>query len=508
LSKNSRLAAIDNQAVNAVTPLPGYTGPIYKTPTGVNVVCASSIANPNDGCIPVNLLGLNSISAEALAKYYKDQWQTREIGQHVVSANLRGTVFEGWAGPIGAAIGAEWREDTAEGQTDPLTLAGLFAAPQTTALPRIKRDVKEAYIETSIPLLSDLPFVKSLTIDGAKRWTHYSTSGDASTWKAGLVYETNDQIMVRVTQSSDIRAPTAAELNPNTTQTNLPLPDPFVNNSSHLIATINGGNPNLSLEEAVTRTGGVVLKPSFIPGLRLSSDYYLIKVAGAIDALSAGTIMTACASQNLLCNLITFSGAPKASLVSTVFANFQNLSTLRAEGVELVASYNFEALGGNVDLSLNGNYIMDLRSVGATGLVTKLDGVTGNAGSLTNVLGVPQYKLDAVATFARNNWSVTAHGRYVPESLLDPLKIGPDDARYNINLPNSTEINRVDGGFQLDLAGTISPEAEIFGAKMQLYGSVNNVFDAEPPEQLRLFGNPLHFDPIGRAFRVGVRSNW
>ncbi len=508
LSKHTRLAAIDNQAINAVTPPAGYTGPIYQTPTGAPVICNSSVTNPADGCIPVNLLGANSISPAAIAKYYGDEWQTRDIGQNAFAANLGGTIWEGWAGPIGGAIGAEYREDSAEGSIDPLTAAGVFAAPQVTALPKIDRNVKEAYIETSIPLLRDVPFAKNLTIDGSKRWTNYSTSGDASEWKAGLVYEPDDQVLLRLTQSSDIRAPTAAELNPNTIQTNLPLADPFVGNSQHIVATINGGNPNLNLEEAVTRTGGVVVKPHFIPGLRLSSDYYLIKVGQAIDALSASTIMTACFQQNLLCNLITFSGAPKASQVSTVFANFQNLSTLRAEGVELVADYNFDALGGNFDLNVNGNYIMDLRSVGATGLITKLDGVTGNAGSLTNILGVPQYKIDAVATYSRDNWSLTAHGRYIPESILDPTKIGPDDARYNINLPNSVEENRVDSRFYLDLSGTISPTAKIFGAKMQIYGAVNNVFDTEEPDQLRLFGNPLQYDPVGRAFRLGIRSNW
>jgi outer membrane receptor protein involved in Fe transport len=508
LVKHTRLAAIDNQALNAVTPPVGYTGPVYRTPTGAPVICNSSATNPADGCIPVNILGLNSVSGAAIDKYYKDEWQTRDITQHAFAANVNGTIVQGWAGPISGAVGAEWREDSAEGSVDALTAAGLFAAPQVTALPKVLRDVTEGYVETSIPLLTDLPFAKNLTIDAAKRWTHYSTSGDASAWKAGLVYEPDEQVLVRLTQSSDIRAPTAAELNPNSIRTNLPLADPFDGNAQHLVVTVNGGNPNLNLEEADTRTGGIVLKPNFIPGLRLSSDYYLIKVSQAIDTLSASTIMSACFQQNLLCNLITFTGAPKASQVATVFANFQNLSTLRAEGVEMVANYSFKGLGGDVDLSLNGNYIMDLRSIGATGLVTKLDGVTGNAGSLTNILGVPQYKLDAVATYSRDNWSLTAHGRYVPESILDPTKIGPDDSRYNINLSNSVETNRVDSRFYLDLSGTISPTAKIFGAKMQIYGAVNNVFDTEEPDQLRLFGNPLQYDVVGRAFRLGVRSNW
>jgi hypothetical protein len=42
---------------------------------------------------------------------------------------------------------------------------------------------------------------------------------------------------------------------------------------------------------------------------------------------------------------------------------------------------------------------------------------------------------------------------------------------------------------------------------MELFGSVVNVADKEPP-RLRLYGNPVLFDGIGRRFTVGVRANW
>src|SRR5262249_42957541 len=155
--------------------------------------------------------------------------------------------------------------------------------------------------------------------------------------------------------------------------------------------------------------------------------------------------------------------------------------------------YNIDALGGNFSFQVNANYLMDLRTVGATGLVTRLDGVTGNSGSVTNIQGVAQYKLDGVVTYSRDNWSVTAHGRYIPEGILDPTKIGPDDSRYNINLPNSQNINTVDSRAYLDLSGSYTPTAKMLGGKMQIYGSINNVFDTEEPDQLRLIGNPLQF---------------
>jgi hypothetical protein len=288
----------------------------------------------------------------------------------------------------------------------------------------------------------------------------------------------------------------------------LPQPAAFGSGTKNIFV-FTGGSPTLKNEESVTKTAGLVLKPSFIPGFRISADYYNIKVAKAIDALTGAPTMTACAQFNLLCDQITFvNPANRAAGVTSINSVFANLAKLRAEGAEIVANYSFEALGGAFDAAVNANYIIDLKQINAVGLVTKLDGVTGNSGSVTNIVGVPQYKLDGVLTYSRDNWSVTAHGRYIPEGILDATKVGPQDANYNVLSPISFTDNRVDSAAYLDLSGTYSPKMTIFGGKSQLYGSVSNVFDKSQPKQLRLIGNPLQFDPIGRAYRIGIRSNW
>ncbi len=58
------------------------------------------------------------------------------------------------------------------------------------------------------------------------------------------------------------------------------------------------------------------------------------------------------------------------------------------------------------------------------------------------------------------------------------------------------------------MSGTIKIANVNGKGKMEIYGAINNVFDTSEPKQLRLIGNPLHFDPVGRAFRVGVRTSW
>jgi iron complex outermembrane receptor protein len=467
-----------------------------------SIVCRTTLTAPTNGCIPINLFG--TISPAAAARYIVPEWQTRTYRQHVAAVNLRGSPFNTWAGEVQVAVGGEWRRDTARGTADANTLAGNFINPQTTALPLTKTEVVEGYLEAGVPLLKDSPMGEALDIDGAIRFTHYDPFGDATTWKVGLVYTPVSDITFRVTRSRDIRAPTAQESSPNATRIQLPLPDPFVGgNTNQFVVT--GGNPGLELEKGNTFTAGMVLRPSFISGLNLSIDYYDIKVSGAIDALTGPATSTACKNLNLLCDKIIFNANGS---INTIFANFQNLSQLHAEGLELVADYRFDALGGRVDLQLNANYVIDLSTIGATGLVTELDNWTGNNGSVTNIQGVPRYKIDALIAYTIGNVTLTTQHRYIPKGILDPTKIAPGDPGYDINNPNSVNLNYVDARYYLNLAAKVKLPDIGLGGDFEIYGSINNVFDKDEPSTLRLFGNALHFDPVGRAYKLGIRAKF
>lgn len=463
-----------------------------------SIVCRTTLTAPTNGCLPINPF-LFGLTPQTYDRYITNQWQTRKFQQHALAFNLRGTPFSTWAGDVKVAVGGEWRSDTASGTADALTLAGQIINTQATALPYTKSEVVEGYVEVGVPLMKD-GVLGDLDVDGALRQTHYNRSGDATTWKGGVVWSPIPDVTFRVTRSRDIREPTAQESSPNATTTLLPLPDPFVGGTTNQFI-VTGGNPNLKLEQGDTFTAGVVLKPSFIPRFNLSLDYYNIKVTGAIDSLSGSAIATACKQQNLLCNLITFNSNGS---INTISSQFQNLSKLYAEGLELVMDYRIPVGAGNIDLQANANYVIDLSTVGATGLVTQVDDWTGNNGSVTNIQGVPRYKLDGIVTYSQEAWSVSAHGRYIPRGILDTTKIGPDQPGYDINSPISQSINHVDARFYLDLTARI----KIMDGKFEIFGNVNNVFDTQEPPQLRLIGNPLHFDPIGRAYKIGVTAKF
>ena len=76
-------------------------------------------------------------------------------------------------------------------------------------------------------------------------------------------------------------------------------------------------------------------------------------------------------------------------------------------------------------------------------------------------------------------------------------------------MPTSVDNNRVPSRFYLDLTARVTiPVTD--GRGFELFGTVNNVLDRDPPSIPGPSGgtNQILFDPVGRAFKVGVRVSF
>src|SRR5471032_680063 len=131
-----------------------------------DVVCADANARAL-GCVPINVFGYNSISPEALKYVLAPGSLTTAITQQLAGGSISGEYFDLPAGKIGWAAGFEWRDEQSSAIPDPLTQAGLNAG---NALPPTEGGyhVREFFIETSVPLLKDAPFAKSLAFKDRK----------------------------------------------------------------------------------------------------------------------------------------------------------------------------------------------------------------------------------------------------------------------------------------------------------------------------------------------------
>ncbi|RYZ65735.1 MAG: TonB-dependent receptor, partial [Proteobacteria bacterium] len=377
--------------------------------------------------------------------------------------------------------------------------SGFYVSNSTAISGDVK--VKEVYAETSVPLLRDKPFVKNLEVNGAIRATDYNTSGNVRTWKYGAVYDATDWLRLRGTRSKDIRAPNVNELY-------APQSSGFVTVNGVLTTQITGGNPTLSPESADTFTVGATLRGSgALEGVRASVDYYDIDIANAIGTSSAQLIVNRCQQFGVLCGAVSFN--PDGS-VSQVRATQQNLLRLQASGFDYEVGYRMplsrlsESVPGALDFSLLASRVIHLRSTDLAGTIDRA-GQTGNnvSGGLP---GLPEWTLNSTLTYSNGPFSTTVEARYLQDGIFDATLIGPEQAGYSVALPNSVNTNHVAGIVYVNLGARYKMN---FSDRydVELFGGVQNLFDRDPPVAPSNQGssNLILFDPIGRAFRVGVR---
>jgi outer membrane receptor protein involved in Fe transport len=89
---------------------------------------------------------------------------------------------------------------------------------------------------------------------------------------------------------------------------------------------------------------------------------------------------------------------------------------------------------------------------------------------------------------------------HIPKALQNPDWIGAEQDGYSPYLPNSVTYNHVSARTYLDLSARfnlLGPEDK----RLEVFGGVNNVFDTDPPPELRLNGNGLYFSPVGRNYK-------
>ena len=123
---------------------------------------------------------------------------------------MNGPVFDLPAGPVQAAVGFERRFENAATFPDSLVQEG-YAASQSAPTAG-GYGVYSVYGEMRIPVLKDVPMFQSLTFTPSGRYDHYSTFGDATTYKLGADWQVIPDLRFRGSYNTGFRAPNRHEL--------------------------------------------------------------------------------------------------------------------------------------------------------------------------------------------------------------------------------------------------------------------------------------------------------
>lgn len=469
--------------------------------SGGQVVCRSTLTNPNNGCQPVNMFGLNNWSQAAYNYLYGTGRVNAHYDQTVVAGNLQGDLFNTWAGAVPLAVGVEYRSNKAATSPDPISATSGFYVFNSSRISG-SVDVKEAYAETSVPLARGLKFAKSIELNGAVRVTDYETSGSVTTWKYGAVYEPVDWLRLRGTRSRDIRAPNVSELySPQSTG--------FATVDNQLVQQTTGGNPNLTPERADTTTIGATIQGrGWFEGLRASADYYELDIAGAISTSSGQLIANRCRQFGVLCDAVDFNSA---GAVVAVRATQQNLLRLEASGFDYELNYRLplarlsDSIPGQLDFGVLASRVIHLRTTDLAGIIERAGQTGGNVSG--GLPGQPEWSLNGSTTYSTGSFSATAEVRYIQSGIYDATLIGPEQPGYSVSRPNSINTNHVDGVTYVNLGARYKLATQAGRYNVEVFGGIQNLFDKDPPVAPSNQGssNMLLFDPIGRAFRLGVR---
>ena len=498
-------------------------------------VCMDADAR-KQGCVPINLFGYNSISPQALKYVIAPQQLSTMTTQTLAGAVVTGSPMSLPAGKLGVALGAEYRRESSRSEFDALTQAGLNAG---NAIPPTKGsfDVKEVFGEARIPLLKDLPMIKSLSSLIALRNGDYSTVGSTASWNAGLEWAINNELKVRGTKSLATRAPNINELYSPPSQTfPADLTDPCQGVTatsvgvkddrcraapgvSANIAANNGeftqtqsdqqgisgydkGNADLKQEKGRSSTLGLVFTPKSIPALKnftFTLDYYKVDIDQAIVSTPRAFILNECYNGNTsFCQFITRRAAPvganSAGSLEYVDSSVTNSGGVNTDGVDLAVSFREKVGPGSLLGRLAYSRLLSGSVVPAAG--SDPDVYAGEIGAAKN-----RFTLNLGYDY--DKWGIRTTTMYIGKSALDDqflMSYGAEPG--SVSVAAKTYLN-----MQLTYA---------LSKKGQVYFGVDNVMNTKAaPVLTGLPGNVTGtetaagtYDPIGRRMYVGFRGTF
>lgn len=330
------------------------------------------------------------------------QRDIRAREQFVTAATLAGTsadLFELPAGPLGFAVGYEYRDEKGTVAHDAALGLGL-SYRQGTELPVSGSfSSNEFYGEVLVPLLADMDFIKELNVEAAYRTSDYSNAGRFDTNKLASTWVVDDNIRFRGSRQKVIRAPnigefaaptssipfanlvTVARLNPryagdpctlgtgNAEQCrrfNAPAAGSYNSRDAANLrgSYFFGGNPDIKPERGVTYTAGTVLTPDLLDGFTATVDWYQIKLKDAVGQIQPIDALTSCyitnpVADNPLCAAVTRD--PTTGFILNGFPVDRNLGVIEQKGLDISVSYTIDlsesALGERLRLAYQGNIV-------------------------------------------------------------------------------------------------------------------------------------------------------
>ena len=477
-----------------------------------------------------------------------------DSSENYIYANVSGPIWELPYGTLRGALGLETRREHLSDRPDQLVQEGW--GPNQAAETAGGYSVNSVYAELNIPVVKDLPFIKSLVLTPSGRYDDYSTFGSAKTGKIGLDWAIIDDVRIRSTYSTGFRAPSVAELfggqaisdltasgdpcdtraagfngNANVGKgvlsagancakalagvpgaltggvvTNYQSPQNNVSQNQEQVLI--GGNPKLNPELSRGFGVGMVITPHQLPGFSAEIDYYRTKIRNAVliggiaSVTNPDVVLLGCYGAQQLqsfCPLIHRNAAGTITQIDSLNTNF---GTNVVEGIDFQLSY--DTARAHLDLPFPGSVALDLQA----GLLIKSDQDQAD-GTVAHLVGKfvyaneginPKWKGIFNADYHLNEWTVHWDTRFLGHT--ESIDGGPS---VSGNMIPETFYHDLSVAYSFNDFHGIKDGRVIFG--------IDNLFDKEPPFlsqdsicKCNTLAGP--YDVVGRFFFGRLSTNF
>jgi iron complex outermembrane receptor protein len=523
--------------------------------------CASVVNGTDPACVPYNIMQLGRVTPEALNYLETPATTNGNLFERVVSFNIGGDLTEygvklPWTDQgVGVSMGAEYRRETMDFAADFVASSGQLNGAGGAAPPvNGSFDVYEVFAESRIPIIQDMAFAKSLTLELAFRYSDYTSIGTTETYKIAGDWEPIDGLRIRGGYNRAVRAPHILELfSPQNVALDgtqdpcagLAANDPLVARCASLFnlttaqvlaieanpaAQYNGrfaGNTNLEPETSDTYTLGLVWQPSFLPGFNASVDWFDIKVKDYISNIGADVIINRCVGQQdaSFCALVNRDAQGSIWLSTQGYVDDQtiNIGSIRTSGVDFNMGYrlNLDDRGlGSMSFNFVGTWLDKLEAQALPG-----DDAFDCAGLYGTICSVssgftspnPEWRHKARLSWATpltygewfKDFTVSLQWRHFNKVTLDAFDDHPQLNNPGIQYESDRVLKSRDY-FDLTASWTMRDN-------LNFRAGVNNIFDKDPPltgasncPTGACSGNtwPQVYDSFGRYLFVGLTADF
>ncbi len=523
-----------------------FNNAINAVQVGNDIVCSINAdndpSNDDPNCAPINPFGADSVSPEARS-YVSIATGSSYVNEQIdFLATLGGSLATLPAGDLGFSVAYEHRDESASFEPFYADANGLYGGGNITPSSSGSYNTDELSAELLVPLVGGdftLPLVQELEATGAFRYVDNSLAGTENVWSLGLRWTVTDGVTLRGSRSRNFRAPTLTQLlAPNSTALATINVDPcdadriglgpnpdvryanclalfeanpaygasdapdgataaerlalFLDPAENYARTYvtSGGNPDLGNEVSDTWSYGIVLQPTFIPGLTITADRIEVDLEGGLSAFTTTNFAETCVDNidqpTEFCDAFTRLAADDGTSVAGTII----------EGRTTTVNAGITRFKGEI---YNVNYMVPLRDIFA-----------GNPGSLelsveathtslleTSITGTDYTRTDDTA--AQPDWVGRFDLRYYK---------GPFRFTYQIQFRGETRAafdqtveNNPNPTLDANWLHNLSAQYEI--GNFTLRGGVNNLFDTMPSYPSLSYG-----DIIGRRFFVGANFKY